>query len=147
MRVRPVPFRHAVLDGKGVAALLLALCSAPVLASTGVDDAAIDVIDPGTASSVVAVEMNPRIASILREIFEETVPGGQAVEYATPASLPSAAPLARVIAPDLREQSRDVDEARIDTSESDLTRIKTNVSGASEDELSRFRRQMFRTDI
>jgi hypothetical protein len=111
-----------------------------------VEDIAI-VVDPGTASSVVAIELNPRVASILREIFEETVPGGQAVEHATPASLPSAAPLARVIAPDLLEQGRDVDEAGIDKSESDLTRIETKVSGASEDELSRFRRQMFRTDI
>ena len=146
MRVRPKGFPAAAPGGISAAALLLAFFCAPALASTGVEDIAIDV-DPGTASSVVAVELNPRVASILREIFEETVPGGQAVEHATPASLPSAAPLARVIAPDLREQSRDVDEARIDKSESDLTRIKTNVSGASEDELSRFRRQMFRTDI
>ncbi len=147
MRVRPEAFPDAAPGGISTAALLLAFCCAPALASTGVEDIAIDVVDPGTASSVVAVELNPRVASILREIFEETVPEGQALEHATPASLPSAAPLARVIAPDLREQSRDVDEARIDKSESDLTRIKTNVSGATEDELSRFRRQMFRTDI
>ena len=146
MRVRPEGFPAAAPGGISAAALLLAFCCAPALASTGVEDIAIDV-DPGTASSVVAVELNPRVASILREIFEETVPGGQAVEHATPASLPSAAPLARVITPDLLEQSRDVDDARIDKPESDLTRIKTNVSGASEDELSRFRRQMFRTDI
>ena len=145
MRVRPEAFPDAAPRGISTAALLLAFCCAPALASTGVED--IDVVDPGTVSSVVAVELNPRVASILREIFEETVPGGQAVEHATPVSLPSAAPLARVIAPDLREQSRDVDEVRIDRSESDLTRVKTNVSGASEDELSRFRRQMFRTDI
>ncbi len=147
MRVRPVPFRHAVLGGKGAAALLLALCSAPVLASTGVDDAAIDVVDPGTANSVLAVEMNPRVASILREIFEETVPEGQALEHATPASLPSAAPLAKLIAPDLREKSRSDNETDIRKSESDLTRVNSNLSGVSEDELSRFRRQMFRTDI
>ncbi len=146
MRVRPEGFPAAAPGGISAAALLLAFCCAPALASTGVEDIAI-VVDPGTASSVVAIELNPRVASILREIFEETVPRGQAVEHATPASLPSAAPLARVIAPDLREQSGDVDEVRIDKSESDLTRIKTNVSGASEDELSRFRRQMFRTDI
>ncbi|MCZ6911696.1 MAG: hypothetical protein ACE1Y4_00730 [Lysobacterales bacterium] len=146
MRVRPEAFPAAAPGGISTAALLLAFCCAPALASTGVEDIAI-VVDPGTASSVVAIELNPRVASILREIFEETVPGGQAVEHATPASLPSAAPLARVIAPDLLEQGRDVDEAGIDESESDLTRIETKVSGASEDELSRFRRQMFRTDI
>ncbi len=146
MRVRPEAFPAAAPGGISTAALLLAFCCAPALASTGVEDIAI-VVDPGTASSVVAIELNPRVASILREIFEETVPGGQAVEHATPASLPSAAPLARVIAPDLLEQGRDVDEAGIDKSESDLTRIETKVSGASEDELSRFRRQMFRTDI
>lgn len=145
MRVRPEAF-PAAPGGISTAALLLAFCCAPALASTGVEDIAI-VVDPGTASSVVAIELNPRVASILREIFEETVPGGQALEHATPASLPSAAPLARVIAPDLLEQGRDVDEAGIDESESDLTRIETKVSGASEDELSRFRRQMFRTDI
>ena len=138
MRVRPVPFRHAVLGGKGAAALLLALCSAPALASTGVDDAAIDVVDPATASSVTVVEISPRVASILREIFDEN---------ATHASLPSAAPLAKLIAPDLREKSHSDNETDIRNSESDLTRVNSNLSGVSEDELSRFRRQMFRTDI
>ena len=89
MRVRPEKaFPDAARGGISTAALLLAFCCAPALASTGVEDIAIDVVDPGTASSVVAVELNPRVASILREIFEETVPGGQAVEHATPASLP-----------------------------------------------------------
>jgi len=81
----------------------------------------------------------------LREIFDEAVPEEQDAE---------AAPLAVLAAPDLREISRDIDAADLDgvdsdnrKSESDLTRVKTSVSGISEDELSRFRHQMFRTDI
>ncbi len=74
MRVRPEAFPAAALGGISTAALLLAFCCAPALASTGVEDIAI-VVDPGTASSVVAIELNPRVASILLEIFEETVPG------------------------------------------------------------------------
>ncbi len=144
MRVRSVAFRQVAIGGKSAAALLLALCCTPALASSGVEDLAIDVADPG---SVAAVQLTPRIASILREIFEETVPEEQDVENATPVNPPSAAPLAELIAPDLREKSRSIDAADIRKSESDLTRVKTNVSGVSEDELSRFRRQMFRTDI
>lgn len=144
MRVRSVAFRQVAIGGKGAAALLLALCCTPALASSGVEDLAIDVADPG---SVAAVQLTPRIASILREIFDETVPEEQDVENATPVNPPSAAPLAELIAPDLREKSRSIDAADIRKSESDLTRVKTNVSGVSEDELSRFRRQMFRTDI
>ena len=145
MRVRSVAFRQ--VGGKGAAALLLALCCTPALASSGVEDLAIDVADPGTARSVAAVQMNPRVASILREIFDETVPEEQDVENATPVNLPSAAPLAELSAPDLREKSRSIDAADIRKSDSDMTKVKTNVSGVSEDDLSRFRRQMFRTDI
>lgn len=132
MRVRPVLSRQAALSGKSAAALLLVMCCAPALASSGIE------------AKEPAVMASP-VASILREIFDEAVPEEQDAE---------AAPLAVLAAPDLREISRDIDAADLDgvdsdnrKSESDLTRVKTSVSGISEDELSRFRHQMFRTDI
>jgi len=137
VRVRPVLSRQAALSGKSAAALLLVMCCAPALASSG-----IEAKEPAVMAS--------QVASILREIFDEAVPEEQDAE---------AAPLAVLAAPDLREISRDIDaadiagtdsdDAEIDNrkSGSDLTRVKTSVSGISEDELSRFRHQMFRTDI
>jgi hypothetical protein len=132
VRVRPVLSRQAALSGKSAAALLLVMCCAPALASSG-----IEAKEPAVMAS--------QVASILREIFDEAVPEEQDAE---------AAPLAVLAAPDLREISRDIDAADLDgvdsdnrKSESDLTRVKTSVSGISEDELSRFRHQMFRTDI
>jgi hypothetical protein len=111
------------------------MCCAPALASSGIE---------ATEPAVMA----PQVESILREIFDEAVPAEQQAE---------AAPLAVLAAPNLREISRDIDTADVDgtdldesedrKSESDLTRVKTSVSGISEDELSRFRHQMFRTDI
>jgi hypothetical protein len=132
VRVRPVLSRQAALSGKSAAALLLLMSCAPALASSGIE---------AKEPAIVA----PQVASILREIFDEAVPEEQDVE---------AAPLAVLDTPDLREIVRDIDAADLDgtdndtrKSESDLTRVKTNVSGISEDELSRFRHQMFRTDI
>jgi len=135
VRVRPVLSRRAALGGKSATALLLAMCCAPALASSGIEE---------KESAVMA----PQVETILREIFDEAVPEEQEAE---------AAPLAVLAAPDLREISRDIDAAEVDgtdpdepevrKSESDLTRVKTSVSGISEDELSRFRQQMFRTDI
>ena len=132
MRVRPVLSRQAALSGKSAAALLLVMCCAPALASSG-----IEAKEPAVMAS--------QVASILREIFDEAVPEEQDAE---------AAPLAVLAAPDLREISRDIAAADLDgvdsddrKSESDLTRVKTSVSGISEDELSRFRHHMFRTDI
>jgi hypothetical protein len=111
------------------------MCCAPALASSGFE------------TNEPAV-MAPQVEIILREIFDEAVPEEQEAE---------AAPLAVLAAPDLREISRDIDAAEVDDtdldepenrkSESDLTRVKTSVSGISEDELARFRHQMFRTDI
>ena len=126
----------------GTAAMLLTLCCAPALASTGVEDLSIDVDESAVTSPTTMIELTPRVASILREIFDERVPDDAAAGETS-----NATPLAELPAPDLLEQSRELDEADIRESESDLTRVNTNLSGISEDQLSRFRHQMFRTDI
>jgi len=127
--------------------MLLTLCYAPVLASTGVEDLSIDVDESAATSPATMIELTPRVASILLEIFDERVPEEQSPDDATAGGASNATPLAELPAPDLREQSRKLDEADIRKSESDLTRVNTNLSGLSEDQLARFREQMFRTDI
>jgi len=127
--------------------MLLTLCCAPALASTGVEDLSIDIDESAAHSPAKIIELTPRVASILREIFDERVPDDQAVDDATAGGTLNATPLAELLAPDLREQSRKLDEADTRNSESDLTRVNTKLSGISEDQLSRFRQQMFRTDI
>ena len=122
----------------GAAAMLLTLCCAPVLASTGVADLSIDIDESAVTGPATMIEMTPRVASILREIFDERISDDQAAD---------ATPLAELLAPDLREQSRKLEETGISKSENDLTQINTNLSGISEDQLARFREQMFRTDI
>lgn len=132
----------------GTAAMLLTLCCAPALASTGVEDLSIDIDESAVTSPAIMIELTPRVASILREIFDERVPDQQSADDATIGDTSIAAtPLAELPAPNLREQSRKLDEADIRKPESDLTRINTNLSGISEDQLARFRQQMFRTDI
>ena len=124
---------------------LLTLCCAPALASTGVED--LDIDESAVTGPATMIELTPRVASILREIFDERVSDDQAADATTATDTSNATPLAEILAPDLREQSRKLDEAHILKSESDLTQINTNLSGISEDQLSRFREQMFRTDI
>lgn len=99
-----------------------------------------------------SVATAPRVERILREIFDESLPADHEAADATPSSSPNAATLAELTAPGLREMSRDVDgidtdAARIREVEQDVTEIITRVPGVSEDELARYRRQMFRTDI
>ena len=145
MRLGPLLRQRAAFSG--TAAILLTLCCAPALASTGVEDLSIDIDESAETSPATMIELTPRVASILREIFDERVPEEQSANSATAADASNATPLAELPAPDLREQSRKLDEADIRKSESDLTRVNTNLSGISEDQLSRFRHQMFRTDI
>lgn len=145
MRLGPSLRQRAAFSG--AAAILLTLCCAPALASTGVEDLAIDIDESATHSPAKIIQLTPRVASILREIFDERVADDQAVDDATAGSTLNATPLAELLAPDLREQSRKLDEADTRKSESDLTRVNTKLSGISEDQLSRFRQQMFRTDI
>lgn len=106
---------------------------------------------PGTlddlASRAPSVSTTPRVERILREIFDESVPANHEATAATPSSSPNAAPLAELTAPVLREKSRDIDDSSMRDAESDVTGVTSSVPGLSEDELSRYRREMLRTDI
>lgn len=155
MQGRSVNGYQVATSGKGAAALLLALCCAPALADLGQTDA-VSAADapPETVedlySRAPSVSMAPRVETILREIFDERVPEGQEAADATAVSSPNAAPLAELTAPGLREKSRDIDtsaESKIRDADKDVTGVSTNVPGLSSDELSRYRREMFRTDI
>ena len=155
MQERPANRYRAAIGGQGTAALLLAFCCAPALADLGPTDS-VSAADapPATvedlASRAPSVSMTPRVETILREIFDESVPEGQESAIATAISSPNAAPLSELTAPGLRERSRTIDsseESKIREAEKDVTGISTSVPGLSEDELSRYRRHMFRTDI
>ena len=154
MQERPAR-RQAAIGGKSAAALLLALYCAPALADLGQTDSVSAADAPPVTvedlnSQAPAVSMAPRVKTILRDIFDESVPEGQADADATAISSPNAASLAELTAPGLRENSRDLDssdELNIRDAEKDVTGVSTSVPGISEDDLSRYRRQMFRTDI
>jgi hypothetical protein len=97
-----------------------------------------------------SVFVAPRVETILREIFDESIPADQEASDATASSPPNAATLEELTAPGLREQSRhleDIDKSVIRDADGDSTRANTSVPGFSEDDLARYRRQMFRTDI
>lgn len=158
MQERPAPI-VAALSGTGAAAVLLAFWCAPVFAAGSdvlceqaatasvsldvpVEELSIAVVDLERAGP--SILMAPRVETILREIFDETVPEDQEAADATPISSPHAASLAELTAPDLREKSRTIDETEIREDERD---VSTRVPGVSEDDLSRYRRHMFRTDI
>ena len=159
MQERPAKRYQAAISGKSSAALLLTLCCAPALADLGQTDSVSAADAPPTTpptiiedlnSQAPSVSMTPRVETILREIFDESVPEGQAAADATAVSSPNAASLAELTAPGLREKSRDIDtsaESGIGDAENDVTGVSTGVPGLSEDDLSRYRRQMFRTDI
>lgn len=155
MQERPAKRHQAAISGKSAAALLLALCCAPALADLGQTDSVSAADAPPVTvedlnSQAPSVSMAPRVKTILRDIFDESVPEGQAAADATAISSPHAASLAELTAPGLREKSRDIDtsdELKIREAEKDVTGVSTSVPGISEDDLSRYRRQMFRTDI
>ena len=152
---RPARRYRAAIGGKSSAALLLAFCCAPALADLGQTDSVSAADAPPTIiedlnSQAPSVSMTPRVETILREIFDESVPEGQEAADATAVSSPNAASLAELTAPGLREKSRNINtsaESTIGDAEKDVTGVRTSVPGLSEDELSRYRRQMFRTDI
>lgn len=160
MQERPAMRFQAAIGGKSAAALLLALCCAPALADLGQTDsvsaadappATIDDLHSRAPSVSIGPRVEtPRVETILREIFDESVPAGQEDADATAISSPNAAPLAELTAPQLRQKSRDIDnsdKSNIRDAENDVTGVSTSVPGLSEDDLSRYRRQMFRTDI
>jgi hypothetical protein len=152
---RPAIRYPSAIGGKSAAALLLALCCGPAFADLGETDSISAADAPletteDLNSRAPSISMAPRVETILREIFDESVPEGQAAAEATAISSPNAAPLAELTAPGLREKSRDIDssdELKIRAAEKDVTGISTSVPGLSEDDRSRYRREMFRTDI
>ena len=155
MQERPANRCLYAIGGKSTAALLLALCCGPALADLGETDSISAADAPletteDLNSRAPSISMAPRVGTILREIFDERVPEGHAAAEATAISSPNAAPLAELTAPGLREKSRDIDssdELKIRDAEKDVTGISTSVPGRSEDDRSRYRREMFRTDI
>ena len=175
MQERPAPTvtTVAALRGTGAAVALLAFWCAPVFAAGSdvfcekaatasvsldvqIDDLAIDIVDHGITDAVSAaglesaapsVLMAPRVETILREIFDETLTADQEAADATPISSPHAASLAELTAPVLREQGKKIDDAEIREDKLGVSGVNTRVPGVSEDDLSRYRRQMFRTDI
>lgn len=145
----------AAISGQSAAALLMVLCCSPALADLGATDS-ISAADapPETIddlhSRAPSVSTAPRVETILREIFDENVPVDHEAADATAISSPNAASLAELTAPGLREKSRNidnVDEAESHEAQSDIGAVSTSIPGLSEDDLSRYRRQMFRTDI
>ena len=119
--------------------------AADVSLDVPVEDLSIVLVD--LQSTVPSAIKPPRVETILREIFNETVPEDQKDEDATPIAAPHAAPLAELTAPDLREKSRNIDDAEIREDTRGINDVSTRVPGVSEDDLSRYRRHMFRTDI
>ncbi len=91
------------------------------------------------------VSMAPQVETILREIFDESLPEDYEATTATPVPAPGAATLFELAAPVLREKSRHIDDSDIRNAESDVTGVISGVP--ADDDLSRFRRHMLRTDI
>ncbi len=119
--------------------------AANVSLNVPVAELSIAVVDlQSTAPSVIRA---PRVETILREIFNEIAPEDHEDEDAIPSAAPHAAPLAELTAPDLREKSRNIDDAEIREDTGGVNGVSTRVPGLSEDDLSRYRRHMFRTDI
>ena len=154
MQERPAPTDRTVaaLRGTGVAAMLLAFWCAPAFADLGAADSVNTVRTTSDAATDLefaapSVLMVPRVETILREIFDESVPEDHEAAAATPISSPHAAPLAELTAPDLLDKSRSIDDAEIRDDERGVNGVNTRVPGVSEDDLARYRRQMFRTDI
>jgi hypothetical protein len=151
----------------GYAALCDKSQSSPIDLDVPVQKLSIIAVDYGNASLVSAgdampestddlnirspsVSIAPRVETILREIFDESIPADQKDADATASSPANTATLEELTAPVLREQSRNIDKLEnsdIRDAEGNTTRANTSVPGVAEDELSRFRRQMFRTDI
>lgn len=151
------------------ASLLLGLSCAPALASSGytsiceklsietVDLATSSTIDPGVRieteslevadSRPVANPLTPKAETILRQIFDEAVADDQETIEPTPVTSPNAAPIAELTAPVIREQRRDIESSDTASGEADSVPVDARVPGLSDEELLRYRRQMYRTDI
>lgn len=129
-----------------------------------VQELAIQIVDHGIANSVAAgkstaaasdeldsyapISMVPQAETILREIFDESIPEDHEAAKAAPIKSPNAAPLAELTAPVLREKSQYIiADPEVREGDRDAGESNTSVPGVTDEELLRYRRQMFRTDI
>ncbi len=99
-------------------------------------------------SALPLLTLTPRAESILQKMFEEPQFSPPSQLDPLPAETGKSAPVAEVIAPqpggDKIEQPDDVD-ARIESEESNG--VSTRLPGVTTDDLVRFKRRMYRTDI
>ena len=150
------------------AAAALLLCSAPALAATGNQglckkltletvDLAASGLDPSSridsdtleaaGSGSAANPLTPKAETILREIFDEAVAEDQETDEPAAITSPNAAPIAELTAPVIREQTRDIDASDAAEADAESESIDARVPGLSDEQLLRYRRQMYRTDI
>lgn len=151
------------------AGLLLGLSCAPALASSGyssiceklsiepVDLATSSTIDPSARietesfeaaeSQPAANPLTPRTETILRQIFDETPADDQETIEPSAVTSPNAAPIAELAAPVIREQTQNIESNDARTGESESEPADARLPGVNDDDLLRFRRHMYRTDI
>ena len=151
------------------AGLLLGLSCAPALASSGysslcekltietVDLATSSTIDPAVrieTDSLEAAEsrpaanpLTPKAETILRQIFDETPDADQETTEASAVTSPNAAPIVELAAPVRQEQTQSIESSDLGTTEVQTDSIDAEIPGVSDDDLLRYRRQMYRTDI
>ena len=151
------------------AGLLLGLSCAPALASSGYTDICekltLETVDLATSSTIdpsarietetleaidatpVANPLTPKAETILRQIFDEAVADDQETIEPTAVKSPNAAPIAELTAPVIREQRRDIESNKKEPNDADANPVDARVPGLSDEELLRYRRQMYRTDI
>ena len=168
----PVKAAIQAINGRLAATLLLSLCCAPVSAATGVDvlcdrasnplesldiqpgQLAIDVVDHGVApalpKALIETESEggeppesdarfaPRADTILRRIFDESYAESE-LDDLKPAMTPDAKSIVELTVP--------ADEEASDAEGIEAPALDAELPGVPEEELLRYRRQMFRTDI
>ncbi|MDJ0940635.1 MAG: hypothetical protein QNJ00_12820 [Woeseiaceae bacterium] len=169
---RSVKAAIRAINGRLTATLLLSLCCAPVSAASGVDvlcdrsdplasldiqpgQLAIDIVDHGAAPALpnVLIEteseggeppetdarsLAPRADTILRRIFDESYAESE-LDDLKPAMTPDAKSIVELTVP--------IDEEAADAESVEAPALDAELPGVPEEELLRYRRQMFRTDI
>lgn len=166
MQYKKAASGSATIVGFSAASLLLGLCCAQAVAAPAdilceesdrqsaslevpAEELSVSVVDHGTDDLVddsPLGPMIPRTDTILRQIFDETLPADQPESAATPASAATAAPLAELTQP-VQGESVEEREKADTTAVEEVDSMDTRLPGYAEDEANRYRRQMFRTDI
>lgn len=142
MRTRLVPTKHTLAHAAGLAALLLAAWSAPLLAATGVD---VECPESDPQNKLVATEVElPKITPSLKvDVADHGVDSSADIEDEI-IDPPLASPAVSQ-GDEAEESAAEVDEA--DAGLNETSPSATRLPGVSETEQPRFRRQMYRTDI